>query len=122
MAGYTPLFSALTTGTLGGRWPDIGLWPIILSLSDRNGIVDVTPAYLAGVTGLQLEAVIECMKRFCQPDPFSRSPKDQGARLVLLDDHRDWGWKIVNHGLYREKARLMMREIDRVSSGENRSR
>ena len=122
MAGYTPLFSSLTTGTLCGRWPDIGLWPIILSLSDRHGVVDVTPAYLAGVTGLPLGEIVACMARFCQPDPCSRSPQDAGARLVLLDSHRDWGWKIVNHGLYREKARLMMREVDRVSSGENKAR
>ena len=62
--GYTPLFSSLSTGTLCGRWPDIGLWPIVLSLADRHGIVDVTPAYIARVTGLDLEEVTACMKRF----------------------------------------------------------
>jgi hypothetical protein len=122
VSGYTPLFGSLTTGTLCGRWPDIGLWPIVLSLSDRHGIVDVTPAYLAGVTGLALEDVIACMKRFCEPDPGSRSSEAGGARLVLLDPRRDWGWKIVNHGIYRERARLMQREIERVTSGENRER
>ncbi len=40
MAGYTPLFSSLTTGTLYGRWPDIGLWAVVLSLPDKGGIVD----------------------------------------------------------------------------------
>ena len=33
--GYTPLFASLTTGTLCGRWPDSGLWPIVLS-SERS--------------------------------------------------------------------------------------
>ena len=42
MSGYTPLFASLTTGTLCGKWPDVGLWPIILSLADRHGEVDVT--------------------------------------------------------------------------------
>jgi hypothetical protein len=45
--GYIPLFASLTTGTLCGCWPDIGLWPVVLSMSDRWGIVDVTPAYIA---------------------------------------------------------------------------
>lgn len=122
MAGYTPLFSSLTTGTLCGRWPDIGLWPIVLSMADKDGVVDVTPAYIAGVTGLPLPDVVACMKRFCEPDPYSRSTTDNGARLILLDDHRDWGWRIVNHGRYREKARLAAKNAREVEEGRNRER
>lgn len=120
--GYTPLFDSLTSGTLCGRWPDIGLWPIVLSLSDKHGVVDVTPTYIASITGLPVEDVVACMQRFCEPDPYSRSQEHEGARLVLLDPGRPWGWKIVNHGKYREKARLAQREVERVRSGENRDR
>jgi hypothetical protein len=122
VAGYAPLFSSLTTGTLCGRWPDIGLWPIVLSLADKEGVVDVTPAFIAGVTGLALEDVVACMARFCQPDPYSRSNTENGARLVLLDPHRDWGWRIVNFARYREKARLAAKAAREVESGVNRSR
>jgi hypothetical protein len=122
MAGYTPLFSSLTTGTLYGRWPDIGLWPIVLSLADKNGVVDVTAEYLSGVTGLQVEAVISCMARFCEPDPRSRSKEESGARLVLVDPERDWGWRIVNHLKYREKARLMGKAEQERDSGKNAER
>lgn len=117
MSGYTPLFASLTTGTLCGRWPDIGLWPIVLSLADKHGVVDVTPAYISGVTGLPVPEVVACMKRFCEPDLYSRSPADQGARLALLDEHRDWGWRIVNHGLYRERARKMAYDAERTANG-----
>lgn len=120
--GYTPLFDTLTKGTLCGRWPDIGLWPIVLSLSDRNGVVDVTPIYIAGITGLKVEEVVACMKRFCEPDPFSRSSEENGARLVLIDSHREWGWHIVNHTKYREKARKAASEVERIASGENLKR
>lgn len=121
-SGYTPLFGSLTTGTLCGRWPDIGLWPIVLSMSDRHGVVDVTPDYLSRVTGLPLAEVVACMERFSKPDPYSRSDSEGGARLVLLESHRDWGWKIVNHGFYREKARLAQREVERVATGANKAR
>jgi hypothetical protein len=120
--GYTPLFSTLTTGTLCGRWPDIGLWPIVLSLCDKNGHVDVTPMYLAGVTGLPVDEVIACMKRFCAPDPYSRSGDADGARLVLLDEHRDWGWLVVNHRKYREKARKSTFDAARIEDGRNKDR
>jgi len=122
MAGYTPLFSSLTTGTLCGKWPDIGLWPIVLSLADRYGIVDVTPDYLCRVTGLQIEAVTACMQRFCEPDPYSRSQAEKGARLTLIDPSRQWGWQVVNHRSYREKARKATFDAARVEDGRNAER
>lgn len=122
MAGYVPLFDSLTKGTLCGRWPDIGLWPIVLSMSDKNGVVDVTPTFIAGVTGLPEPEVVACMARFCEPDKYSRSSEANGARLILLDSHRDWGWRIVNHRAYREKARLMGKNEREVESGKNQER
>ena len=120
--GYTPLFSSLTTGTLCGKWPDIGLWPIVLSLADKNGIVDVTHEYISMVTGLALPEVVACMSRFCQSDYGSRSPAEAGARLMLLEEHREWGWQIVNHAMYRERARLQAKAAREVESGQNKSR
>jgi hypothetical protein len=121
--GYTPLFASLTTGTLCGRWPDVGLFPILLSLADRHGVVDVTTAYLAVVTGLPLDEVTACLQRFCQPDPYSRSSAEGGARLVLIDpENRNWGWRIVNHGRYRERARKASYDAARTDSGRDRDR
>jgi hypothetical protein len=122
MGGYVPLFDSLTKGTLCGRWPDIGLWPIVLSMGDKNGVVDVTPQFIAGVTGLPVDEVIACLSRFCQPDPCSRSPEANGARLILLDSHREWGWQIVNHRSYREKARKQMQQIVATESGRDAER
>jgi hypothetical protein len=123
MSGWAPLFSSLTTGTLCGRWPDIGLWPIVLSLKDKNGVVDVTPDYLSRVTGLPLQDVCACMERFCQPDPYSRSDAHEGRRLMLIDsERRNWGWRVVNSGLYRERARLQTRDSVRTESGEDAER
>ena len=120
--GYTPLFDTLTKGTLCGRWPDIGLWPIVLSLTDRNGHVDATPAFLASVTGLPLEEVVACMARFCEPDALSRSQEHGGARLKLLDPSRPWGWLVVNHTKYREKARKHAYDTSRTENGEDAAR
>lgn len=122
MANYTPLFSSLTTGTLCGKWPDIGLWPIVLSLADRYGYVDVTPDYLSRVTGLALQDVIACMDRFCQPDPYSRTPDNDGRRLERISPSRDWGWRVVNHSAYREKARKAAYDSARTASGADADR
>ena len=120
--GYIPLFQSLITGTLCGQWPDIGLWTIVLSMSDANGVVDVTPMFLAKVTGLPLAEVSACMKRFCELDPYSRTNTAGGARLIPIDEYRDWGWKIVNHAMYREKARKKMQQIEATASGRDADR
>jgi hypothetical protein len=113
--GYTPLFSSLTTGTLCGRWPDIGLWAIVLSMADWRGVIDATPQYISSVTGLAVEDVKGCMRRFCEPDPDSRSKAEQGARLALVDPERDWGWRVINIQLYRDKASGR----DQITDGRN---
>lgn len=112
---YTPLFDTLTTGTLCGKWPDIGLWPVVLSLANRYGEIDTTPHFLASVTGLELEEVVACMERFCQPDEHSRTLEHEGRRLALIDPRRSWGWKVLNHAKYREKARLYARDQRRAA-------
>lgn len=122
MSGYAPLFDSIATGTLYGRWPDIGVWPLLLALSDKNGVLDVTAEYLAGVTGLPIDDVLACMNRFCQPDPKSRTKTENGARLTFIDADRDWGWVIVNKGKYREKARLLGKAEREIDSGRNAER
>jgi hypothetical protein len=122
MAGYTPVFGSVFTGTLHGRWPDVGLWVCLLALADRNGELDMTAGYIASVTGLDEQTINGCMARFCEPDSESRSQDSNGSRLVLLDATRAWGWRIVNHGKYREKARLQAKAASEVEQGKNAQR
>jgi hypothetical protein len=82
----------------------------------------MTPAYIASVTGMPESDLVECIERFMQPDPYSRTTDHDGRRLIPIDEARPWGWKIVNHRKYREKARLQSREAKRVETGENAER
>jgi hypothetical protein len=122
MSGYAPVFQSVFTGTLHGRWPDTGLWLCLIAMADKNGELDVTPQYIASTTGLQLQDVVECMARFCEPDPYSRTPDCEGRRLVLLEPPRPWGWRIVNRVKYREKARLMSKDATRTATGADAAR
>lgn len=122
MSGYTPVFNTVFTGTLHGRWPDTGLWLCILAMSDKHGIVDCTPAYIASVTGLTVTDVEQCISRFMEPDQYSRTQAAEGRRLELVDAGRPWGWRIVNHGKYREKARLHAKDSIRTESGADAAR
>ena len=119
---WTPLFNSLTTGTLCGRWPDIGFWAVLLSLADAHGNINYTTEYIARVTGLPESDVIVLMQRFCSPDPLSRSKAQGGARLVLLDPFGSWGWHVVNRAKYKEKARKSEYDASRTTSGADARR
>jgi hypothetical protein len=121
MSGYTPLFDSVFHGSLCGRWPDIGIWALMLAMQDKNGEIDAHPSYIATVTGCPVEQVEAAITRFCAPDPASRTPDHDGRRLEPIPN-RGFGWIVLNHRKYREKARLLSREVSRVESGANRER
>lgn len=122
MSGYTPIFDTVFTGTLCGKWPDIGVWLCLLAMADKHGNVDVTPQYLSAVIGIPLDDLLDCIKRFQEPDEASRSTNDDGRRLVAIDPDRPWGWKIVNHKWYRDKARKQAWDADRTATGADADR
>jgi hypothetical protein len=122
MSGYTPVFRTVFEGSLCGLWPDTAAWLCLLALADKNGCVDMTPQYIAAVTGMPLDLLQSCISRFTQPDPASRSDAEQGRRLVLINPERPWGWRIVNHGKYRERARLQSKAQREVAEGLNADR
>jgi len=73
----------------------------LLAKADREGFVDVHPSVISKLTGFSEEEVTASLLRLRSPDPNSRSQAQEGARLELIDEHRDWGWQIVNYERYR---------------------
>lgn len=122
MSGYTPVFGSIFQGTLCGKYPDTAAWLFLLALADKNGEVDMTAQFISAVTGMPVDDLTACIERFMQPDPCSRSAAEEGRRLVLIDQSRPWGWRIVNHGYYREKARLAAKNAREVEEGRNAER
>ena len=119
--GYTPLFGSMFKGSMAGRWPDTGIWCALLAMADRNGEIDCTPEYISLVTGCPVADVEAVIARLCAPDPKSRSQIEEGRRLLPIPN-RGFGWIVVNHGRYREKARLMTRDAERTATGADAER
>lgn len=122
MSGYTPVFDTVFAGTLCGKWPALPVWLTVLPMADKNGRIDMTPEAIAALTGWPIEMLMLGLEQLCKADPRSRSKDEDGARLKLLEEDRDWGWQVVNHMKYREKARLMGKNETEVLSGKNRDR
>jgi hypothetical protein len=98
----------------------------LLVLADRHGEIDMTAEAIARRTNVPLSKVKDAIEKLAAPDATSRTPDEEGRRLVLLDDHRDWGWRIVNYERYRdirdeEARRAYFREYKRKQRGKHLS-
>ena len=98
---YCKLFASLYQGTLRGRSDEILVFTNLLAHTTAAGRVDKHFRAIAEETGLSMDRVKQAILVLESPDEESRSPDEDGARLVRMDEHRVWGWRVVNHGKYR---------------------
>lgn len=74
----------------------------LLVLADEEGVIDKTLGSISRITNVPRRVIQKAISTLCSPDHNSRTPSEDGRRLVLIDEHRDWGWKIVNYLKYRQ--------------------
>lgn len=108
---YAKIFTQMYDGTLGskGPWEALVTFQQLLILSDNQGHVDMTPEAISKRTTVPLKIILKGLRELEKPDPGSRTPDEDGRRIMLLADHRDWGWRIVNYGIYN----VLRSEVDR---------
>lgn len=120
---YGKLFASMYDGTLYGQWQAIVTLQQMVILADEDGVVDITPPALAAKTSIPLEIIEKGLEQLSEPDRYSRSEADEGRRIVLLDEDRPWGWRIVNYQHYRELAsREDKKRKDRERIAEKRKK
>ena len=98
---YGKVFSSIYDGTLYGHWEAIVTMQQLIVLCTPDGMVDMTPHAIAARTSIPLKIIEKGLKLLSNPDPHTRTPGDDGRRIVLMDAHRPWGWVIVNHSKYQ---------------------
>lgn len=76
----------------------------LLVLADPNGVVDMTHESIARITNRPLSEIQETILILESADPQSRTADENGARIKRLDDHRNWGWIIINYDRFRQIA------------------
>lgn len=98
---YGKLFTSIFDGTLHGRFEATVTMMALIALADRDGIVDMTPQAIISRSGWPERIVLVGLAELSAPDPESRSSDEGGRRIVLLDEARAWGWRLVNYAHYR---------------------
>ena len=120
---YAKLFTSIYQGTLRGNSHGLLVFTNLLAHCDKHGDVDMHPRAIAEEVGLTVEQVRAALLILESPDDESRSPEEQGRRIVRKDGHRDWGWNVVNYLKYRAiRDEDDRREQNRVAQERWRNR
>lgn len=97
---YVKVFRTIFDGSLYGKFEPTVVFLAMLVVAERGGIVDMTAEAIAARVGYPLNIVKRGIAELEKPDPASRSPEEEGRRIIRLDEHRAWGWKITNYEKY----------------------
>lgn len=120
---YGKLFASMYEGTLYGQWQAIVTLQQLVILADEDGIVDMTPPAISARTSVPLDIIEIGIDALSAADKYSRSPDDEGRRIVLIDESRPWGWRIVNYLYYRNLGSRVDKKIkDKKRIAEKRSK
>lgn len=93
---YSRVFLQILDSSLANDWRARYVFEDFLKLANEDGVVDMTREAIARRTNVPLEIVAHGIEVLEAPDAGSRDPSEEGRRLIRLDDHRDWGWRVVN--------------------------
>ena len=105
---YAKVFASVFEGSMRGKADVLLVWFNMLAHAPF-GVCDRNHQTIADETGLPLDRVKSAIDVLESKDPDSRTPDEDGKRIIRLSDHRDWGWKLVNWSFYRK----LMSEQDR---------
>lgn len=108
---YTKIYPQMFEGSLvKSGYKAVITFQQMLILADKIGVIDRTPEAISRITTIPLDIILEGIAALEEPDPESRSPDEEGRRIVRLSPNRTWGWRIVNYEHYRN----LRKEEDRT--------
>jgi hypothetical protein len=120
---YAKLFTSIYQGTLRGNSHGLLVFTNMLAHADKEGIVDIHPRAIAEEVGLSREQVRAAIEELEAPDEESRSPEEGGRRIIRIDEHRAWGWRVVNYVKYRAiRSEDDRREQNRIAQANWRAK
>lgn len=96
---YARIFVEILQSSIAEDFTVRHVFEDFLKLCD-GGIVDMTRQSISRQLNIPLDTLNRCITVLESPDLSSRDPECEGRRLVRIDDHRDWGWRIVNYEKY----------------------
>ncbi len=98
---FAKIFSQIFDSSIAENCRSRHVFMDLLVLADSDGVIDMTADAIARRTNVPLEEVRQAITELSSPDPNTRTPDEDGRRIVPIDKGRAWGWQIVNYAHYR---------------------
>ena len=98
---YGKVFDTIYNGTLYGHWEALVTMQQLIVLADADGVVDMTPMAISARTSIPRDIIDKGLEILGAPDKYTRTPGSDGRRIELIDEHRPWGWVLVNYEKYK---------------------
>ena len=99
---FVKVYSQILESSIAANYELRHFFEDLLKLADwRTGVVDMTPESIGRRINLPEKKVLKWICELEKPDPASRTALEEGRRIIRLDQHRNWGWRIVNYEAYR---------------------
>jgi len=101
---YGKIFASMFTGSMMGAGSHVhAVMTYAVSNADDKGYVELNPRLLVACIGDPIERMKDAIQFLCAPDPDSRTPDEDGRRLVR---EGQFLYRIVNYGKYRDIRNL----------------
>lgn len=116
---YGKIFSSAFTGSMMGSGSVVfAVWSYVIAHT-VDSRVELYPRLVAAVIGEQEDKVIQAIEFLCAPDPSSRSPENDGKRLIREGQFQ---YFVTNHERYRSiRNQDERREYNRESQRKSRA-
>lgn len=118
--GFTKLFSSITDSTIWSEDNETRIvWITLLAMSDGEGYVAAAIPGIAKRANVSIQAVEAALRKFQQPDPYSRSKEHEGRRVAEVER----GWFILNYRRFREiRDKEARKQQNRVAQRKHRAK
>lgn len=110
MSGYSKLDCGIIHSSVWQEPHDVRVaWITMLGLTDYHGHVRAAIPALANINGVTVQRMEEILEIFMSPDPYSRTPDNDGRRLMRAENG---DWVVLNYPKYRDG----LKQSDRTSA------
>lgn len=105
---FTKLDSGIINSSVWSEPPETRvLWITILAMSDENGFVATARSGLMRAANISVPNFNQALLTLESPDPESRTPDNEGRRIVKCEG----GWIIQNFIKYRSRYEIIKEQL-----------
>ena len=92
---YCKVFPTMYTGSMYGAGIHVfAAWTWILAHKDEEGVLEINPSVVAAELGGTVKEILDALKYLTAEDLNSRSPDNNGKRLIRTGQ---FSYQVVNH-------------------------